>query len=208
MTLKPWHKSLILAALSIASAVLAYVSLSQPWYHFDDWQSSDFSGSTWGQEYKFYLNEWTHSFYHNETISQLNTFTYHGPSYFWVPLEPIHSFMNTIEMLVVLSIVLAVLVAALAMIRFQNTQLIASAASVALFASVPIAFFLGIVDAVNETDFPFLDELTGFIGDETASSYSSDTTVVWGPMSSWWLMIVACAVQFAGLVFAFRLRKK
>lgn len=207
MSIKPWQIRLILAALAVTSAVTAYIALSQSWYHHDESHYFELYDRTLGYEYEFFLDEYTRTSYSNES-STTYTYPYSGGAYFWVSSEPMHSFMNAIETLVVLSVVLALVVAALAISGLRTLELAACGASVALFASIPIAFALGFVDACNGIDIFGLDVLTSFMGKEIEDSYSYQTTEIWGPQSAWWLLVAACGVQCVGLALAIISRKK
>jgi len=207
MSMKSWQVRLILAALAVASAVVAYAALSQSWYHHDRSRYFELNDTTIGREFEFFTNEYTYTSYSGES-STTYSYPYSEVSYFWVSLEPMHSFMNTIETLVWLGAVLALVVALLALLGFRTLELVACSASVALFASVPIAFALGFIDACNETDFSGLDELTSFMGREVEFLTYSQRTEIWGPQSAWWLLMAACGVQCVGLALAIISRKK
>lgn len=208
MSIKPWQIRAILAALAVTSAIIAYVALSQSWYQYDESRHFELTDATTGWRIEFFTDEYTRTSY-SGVSSTTYTYSYSEGSYFWVPLEPMHSFMNTIETLVWLGVVLALVVAALAILSSRTLELVACSASVALFASVPIAFALGFVDASNETDFIlYSEDLTSFMGQEVEDRLLYQTTVIWGPQSAWWLLMAACGVQCVGLALAIISRKK
>ncbi|MCU0852528.1 MAG: hypothetical protein MUC90_04645, partial [Thermoplasmata archaeon] len=72
---------------------------------------------------------------------------------------------------------------------------------------VVIAFFLGFVDACNDSDLPGVPEIPSFMGSETEVWLSLTDTDVWGPLSAWWLLLVASVVQGAGLALALKFWK-
>ncbi len=196
-----------MAVLAAASAVIAYSALSQSWYHHHESYYFELIDTTTGWEHEFFTDEYTRTSYSNES-STTYTHDYSDGSAFWMPLDPMHSFMNTIETLVGLSVVLALVVAALALLGFRTLELVVCGASIALFASVPIAFAIGFVDACNETDLFGLDELTSFMGKEVEFRTYSQHTEIWGPQSAWWMLIISCGVQCVGLTLALISRKK
>ncbi len=177
-------------AFAVAVIVILLVALDAHWYHHVN---------TGGPVDNPYRDEVWFSLkgFDNGAIY----YPYDVSEEFGNPAEPIHSFMENISFLLEVGIGLTVLWAAMTILRLKRTALAGGLAAAALAAVAAIVFYQGFGENMTASNLPGIyGDYTSFFVDETAIHYGFVQGNVWWPLLGWWLAVIACGVQTAGLV--------
>lgn len=114
--------------------------------------------------------------------------------------------MKTLDVLVWLAIVGALVAAVMGFMKLRTFQLTAAVISGTLLASSALLFYLSFVRVLARTDLAEFQQPGGFIGEWTGGGAIS-IHEVWGPMSAFWLVLLAFAIQVAGIFLISIVRK-
>ncbi len=197
------HK-LAAVIVAVVAVVLAFISIRGEWYHIDREDSYPTVGEVYGDETQFSLD----GLYSIDGGGR-DFWSFEQGRNFWEPLEPIHSFMEKLQILLTAGSVSAALWAILVFPDRRVLSTVAGVASAALFGISPLMFYLGFESVYTRTGLPgYQPDFKGFFVNIHEADSISVHSEVWGPMAGWWMAIVACFLMVAGLVSLAVLRRR
>ena len=189
------HK-LVAIVVAAAAVIVAFASLRALWYH--DVQVSAYP--TQGYENRDETQYSLDGLYLVRGDGR-DFWSFEEGRVFWEPMEPIHSFMERLQILMTVGSVVAGLWALFVFFERRFLSVLAGLASASLFGVSPLIFFLGFGSVYSETDLPgYQPDFTEFFVNTTEESSYVVRSEVFGPMAGWWLAIAACGIMAAGMM--------
>lgn len=197
-------QKLVAIVVAVAVIVVAFASVRSIWYH----NAVTFTFPTLDRETRDETRYSLDGLYH--VRGDESTFwSYEEGRNFWEPMEPIHTFMEKLQILMTAGAFFAGLWTLLVLLERRFLAVVSGVVSVSLFAVSPLIFFLGFGSAYSRTGLPgYQRDYTEFFLKTTGGGSSYDRSEIWGPSAGWWLAIAACATMAVGITVLAVVRRR
>jgi hypothetical protein len=196
---------IVAVAVAVATILVVFASLRTTWYHEIHVTAFLSQGFENRDEIQYSLDG---QFFVDG--NDRDFWSFEGGTEFWNPREPIHSFTERLQILLTVGATLSGLWALLVLLERRRLSLVAGVSSAGLFGASALIFYLWFGAIYTASDLPGThEEFTKFflsVSEET--SYGVSYADIWGPMTGWWLVVIALATQVFGMFVLAILRRK